>query len=335
MGLFKKKPTSDEAYSEENAYFMKSDITEFYDCRTGEKTSLSYQNAYLIGKEMYEKKYGKLVGTNLASIRSNLVLVYRDNEFKEKADQDLDPSDIGNVITLLGKNAWLTFHCWKHFKNSYRDKFGIPEQMIDNKKLKDFFTEYSAEENPYTRQPSKLILLNSMKKKIHNYLTEFRKEMYDEKSKGWNDFDITKEFLNIRKLMIDTSDPIPAYAWNLIDGNPFYRFFRICKNYMKWKNSLIVYKKVFRNIQNWESGTIFSDDKTLSNYEEELWINWNRIAKDFISAKNKISTMNGGLRWLKEEFGRHILERKSFYDLFTPDNELIISDDIIRSIDKL
>lgn len=335
IAIFKNKAVSNDVYSEKNAYFMDSDITEFFDVRTGERVSLSYQRAYQIGKDMYERKFGELEGAELSAIRSNLVQVYRDKNFKEKEDKDLDPSDIGNVITHLGKNAWLTFNCWTHFKKSYRIQFGIPDKIIDSEKLKDFFSEYSAEENPYTKKPTKLIVLNSMKKNIHAYINHLLKDMYDDKRKVWHDFDVVSQFVHIRKLMIDVSDPIPVYAWNLIDGNPFYRLFRVCKNYMLWKNSLMVYKKVFSSVCDWESGSLLLGDEVFSEYEEGLWVNWNRVGKDFLNLKNKIMTLNGGIRWLKGEFADHIQQRAKFYDTFTGENKLIISKNILKSIKKL
>ena len=102
-----------------------------------------------------------------------------------------------------------------------------------------------------------------------------------------------------------------------------------------FRYSLMVYKDVFKNICRWESGTLFSEDEILSKYEEGLWVNWNRIGKDFLVSKRKIMTLNGGLRWLKEEFSDHIRQRKSFYDQFSPENKLIFSEDIIESIEGI
>ena len=159
--------------------------------------------------------------------------------------------------------------------------------------------------------------------------------MYDENRKIWNDFDITHQFLQVRTFMIDTSNPIPTYVWNLMDGNPFYRIYRVCRDHMKRKKSLVVYKKVFKNVCDWELGTLFRDNEFQSKYEEGLWVNWNRVGKDFLSSKSTIKNINGGLEWLKEEFSDHIKLRKNFYDQFTQGNEHIISDDFIESIDRL
>jgi len=335
IGIFKKKSKSKKLYSEENAYFLNIEITNFFDDRTGKTFNLSYQKAYQIGKELYERKFGQLVGAELEVIKSNLLQVYSDITLEEKDDQDLDQSDIGNVITYLGKNAWITHHCWLYFKNSYRKEFGVSEEMVSEEKLRNFYSEYTFKDDQYSKNPSRLIHLNSIKKRIRSYVVDLINNMYDEKSDAWYDFDITHEFMQVRMLMIDISNPIPAYVWNLIDGNPFYSIYNVCRDYMKWKKSLIVYKNVFMNVCRWESGSLFSEDEVLSKYEEGLWVNWNRIGKDFISSKKKIIILNGGLRWLKEEFSEHIKQRKNFYDQFTPENKLIFSEDIIQSINNI
>jgi len=335
VSFFKKKSSSKNIYSEEDAYFSNINITDYYDYRTDKKNTLSYLKAYQIGKQMYEKKFGRLVGAELKTIKSNIIQVYNDDTLLEINDQDLEPSDIGNIITHLGENAWLTFDCWTNFKDSYRINFGVPEEMVSDAKLKDFFSEYSSKENRYSKKPSNLIILNSMKRKIRYYIDDLIKDIYDKKSKGWNDFDITHQFIQVRTLMIDSSNPIPAYVWNLIDGNPFYRIYRVCRDYMKWKNSLVVYKKVFKNVCYWELGTLFRENDFQSKYEEGLWINWNKVGKDFFSLKSTIKKIDGGLEWLKGEFSDHIKLKKNYYDQLTFNNEHIISDDFIQIIDGL
>ena len=329
------KSKTKKIYTEANAYFLSLDMTDFYDWLSAENFTLSYEEAYQIGKEAYEREFGPLVGVELKTIRSNLNQLYHDQTLEEKNDRDLDVPDIGNAVTYLGRDIWLKQHYWENFKNSYRKRFGIPKEIISEKSLKIFFNEYSFEESHISKGSSKLKLINKIKKTIRLYVDDLIKNVYDEKSKEWYDFDVTHEFTQVRKLMIDISDPIPAYVWNLIDGNPFHSIYRVCRDYMKWKHSLIVYKKVFKSVCNWESGNLFYDDDALSVYEEELWVNWNRVAKDFISSKNLIMTLNGGLRWLKGEFSTYIKTRKNFYDKFSPTNELVISNDIIQLVSNI
>jgi hypothetical protein len=333
--ILKKKSKTKKIYSEENAYFLSLDMTDYYDWSSAEKIKLSYEEAYQIGKEAYEREFGPLVGVELKTIRSNLNQLYHDQALEEKNNQDLEVPDIGNAITYLGRDIWLKRHYWENFKNSYRQRFGIPKEIISEKSLKIFFNEYSSKSIQNSERSSKLKLLNQIKKTIRTYVDDLIKNVYDEKRKEWYDFDVTHEFAQVRKLMIDTSDPIPAYVWNLIDGNPFHSIYRVCRDYMKWKQSLIVYKKVFESICNWESGYLLYNCKALSKYEEELWVNWNRVANDYISSKNLIMTLNGGLRWLKEEFRIYIKERKKFYDKFSTSNELVISDDIIQIVNSI
>jgi hypothetical protein len=335
IGIFERKTKSKKIYSEENAYFLNIDITDFHDYHSGEIISLSYQKAYQIGKELYENIFDKLVGAELAEIKSNLSHVYNDKTLEQKNDEELEPADIGNVITYLGKNAWITQQCWKYFRNSYREKFGVSEELVPEVKLKSFFREYSYDNHMQSTDLPKLALLNTIKKNIRSYIDELIKNVYDHKSKSWLDFDVTHEFTQVRMLMIDISNPIPGYVWNLIDGNPFYTIYRVCRDYMKWKKSLLIYKIVFKNVCHWESGSLFSEDEILSKYEEGLWVNWNSIGKDFLSSKNKIMTLNGGLRWLKEEFSEYINQRKTFYDKFTADNNLIFSREIIQSLNDI
>jgi hypothetical protein len=335
IGIFKKTSRANKTYSEENAYFLNIDITDFYDHRTGQKRTLSYQRAYQIGKDLYEAKFGRLVGADLSIIKTNLLQVYSDKTLEEKSDEELDPSDIGNVITYLGKNSWLIHQSWKFFENSYREKFGVPEEIVSDNKLKKFFREYSYDDQNLSKDSSRVVYLNHIKKVIRSYVDDLRSNIYDGEGNYWNDFEITHEFMQVRLLMIDISNPIPAYVWNLIDGNPFYTIYNLCREYMKWKKSLFVYKEVFNNVCRWESGNIFSEDEILSKYEEGLWVNWNKIGNDFLSAKNKIMTLDGGLRWLKEEFSDHIKRRRIFYDQFKPDNNLIFSENIIQSLDNM
>jgi hypothetical protein len=335
VGIFKKKSRVKRIYSEENAYFLNIDITDFYDYRTGEHKNLSYQQAYQIGKKLYERKFGPLVGSDLSTIMSNLMSVYSDETLEEKNEDEIDRSDIGNVITFLGKNAWVSHQCWEFFKSAYREKFGVPEQIVSEEKLRKFFKDYSYEDQLSAKNLYKLTALNEIKRTIRRYVDDLKKIMYNEKDDTWHDIDITHEFMQIRLLMIDISNPIPAFVWNLIDGNPFYHIYDVCRDYMKWKNSLNVYKEVFKNICLWESGRLFSGDEIISKYEEGLWVNWNRIGQDFISSKETIAALDGGIRWLQEDFSDHIRRRKIFYDQFTPDNNLIFSEDMVQSLNKI
>ena len=335
IGIFKKKSKTKRIYSEENAYFLNIDITDFYDYRTGEHKNLSYQEAYQIGKKLYENKFGKLIGSELSTIMTNLMSVYSDKTLEEKNEEEIERSDIGNVITFLGKNAWVSHQCWEYFKSAYREKFGVPEKVVSEEELRNFFKDYSYEDHISAKNLYKLEALNELKKTIRQYVDDLRKNMYNETNNSWQEIDVSHEFMQIRLLMIDISNPIPAYVWNLIDGNPFYQIYDVCRDYMKWRNSLLVFKEVFKNICRWESGTLFSGEEIISKYEEGLWVNWNRIGKDFISAKNTIAGLEGGLRWLQEEFSDHIKRRKNFYDQFTPDNNLIFSEDMVQSLNEI
>jgi hypothetical protein len=335
IGIFKKKKKIKKVYSEENAYFLDIDITDFYDYQSEKKIGLSYQEAYRIGKDLYEDKFGLLVGAELEDIKKNLLQVYSDKSLEEKSDEDFEASDVGTIITYLGKNAWILHQCWQYFKYTYREKFGVPEDLVSEEKLRNFFNEYTYEDQLQSKNLPKLYSLNEIKKNIRSYVVELIKFAYDEKKNGWREIDITHEFMQVRMMMVDISNPIPSYVWNLIDGNPFYSIYRVCSDYMKWKNSLDVYKEVFLNVCRWESGSLFSDDEVLSKYEEGLWVNWNRIGKDFLSSKDEIISNDGGLRWLQEAFSDHIKRRKIFYDQFTPDNNLIYSEDIIQALNDI
>ena len=332
MALFKKKSSSIKLYSEENAFFSNVDITDFFDYRVDKIFKLSYQKAYEIGKERYEKKYEALIGADLAQIKSNILEIYHDEYLHQKNDAELEAADIGNAITHLGENLWLANHQWGTFKNSYRTDIGVPEEIVNDDELKEFFSEYSSYENQFTKKPSKLKLLISMKKKIDLHIDDLVKDMYDAKRKKWHDFEITYHFLEVRKLMIDTASPIPEYVWNLIDGNPFYKIYRVCRDYMRWKKSLGIYNIVFKNICDWEIGTLFRNYESESKFENGLWINWNKVGKDFISSKSTLKKIDGGIEWLKEEFVRHIERRKYYYDQLTAGNEYIISDKLIEQI---
>ena len=55
----------------------------------------------LLPWDLHNEKFGRLVGAELKTIKSNIIQVYNDDTLLEINDQDLEPSDIGFIFWFL------------------------------------------------------------------------------------------------------------------------------------------------------------------------------------------------------------------------------------------
>jgi len=221
----------------------------------------------------------------------------------------------------------------KTLHEEYRES--LPASLLSDNELKDFMENYRWEYDDETGKLTKLLPVNQRKRLIKEFCDTLKEKIYDPQSKSWIDTDITHQFLQVRAFMIDMKNPIPAYVWNLINGNPFDRIYRIYKDYMKWKKSLQVCKKVFKNVCDWENGTIHRPDEDMSKFETPLWVGWGKIGNDFLSTKSFLKNEGGGIEWLKNDVRNYILLRAEFYKDFGRYTGYQIPDEMLVKYENL
>ena len=169
------------------------------------------------------------------------------------------------------------------------------------------------------------------------FFKPWKEKYYDKKTKTWSDFDIDRVYFQTRSLMLGKPDfPIPNYV-HLLDDRPFTYCWRLTRDYMKWKGTKRVTKKVFDNVVKWESGNIFKENER-ENKElyEPLWINWNDVGKVILQMRTKLKKEDkGGYDWLVSDVKDYILNRVSFYDRLGEDSNYKVREDLITKYEKL
>lgn len=306
---------------------------------------------YYYGKKLYENKFGELVGTPLRDVIKNLSELY---EY-----QYLENEDYNGIVQLVIRSMGMEYKRWnlwfyggKHMVSTNEGKEKVEEEgyemyfrrkvcksreIISDKDLIDFHTNYTYEIHLLTQKETRLAEVNKLKKFIYkDFCGHLEKNKYNKGTKTWSDFDINGVFLRVRVFMMNRKKPFPHYVWNLVSGNPFDRIYRICRDYMKWKGTKRTAQIVFDNVYKWENGNIFREGEPLKEYEYPLWINWNVVGKDFISMKTKLKKENkGGLEWLKDVVGGYIKSRVDFYSQFGAESQYFISENLLHKYDRL
>jgi len=95
-------------------------------------------------------------------------------------------------------------------------------------------------------------------------------------------------------------------------------------------------KTLFDNVCKWENGEIFREGEPNKEFETPLWINWNKVGKDFLSLKTKLKKDSPeGLKWLKETLGEYIRGRKEFYDQFGEESEYFIQVELLNKFKSM
>jgi hypothetical protein len=219
------------------------------------------------------------------------------------------------------------------------------DRIMPDKYWADFFINYDTLEYFYgnngrgINEPTSVQLIKNIKKLIReDFIDGLKKNKFNSDTKQWIDFDISHVFLQIRALMLTTGEAreFPPYVWQFSSGNPFDRVYRICRDYTKWKATFKTTKLLFDNVYKWESGKIFRENEENSKWEHPTFIEWKRVAKDFLSMKTKLKNENkGGMDWLKNDFSNYIKERAEFYSQFGEKSRFYIPDDIIEKCSQI
>ena len=327
------------------------------------KDEIRHKENYYYGKKIYEEKFGEIVNSPLTDVikkLSELIIdeYYEDDDYncriwyslelvgenykswetdfygvenKQRSKDELDEiKKYGGDIERIKEEE-------KGYKHYFRKEICKSTEIITDEELVEFHTEYFTETNSLTYRESRLVEVNKLKRIINKkFCIPHKEKHYNTETKSWSDFDINGIFLQIRSLMIVKKNPFPHYVWKLIDGNPFDRVYRICRDYMKWKGNKKTTQIVFDNVCKWENVGIFREGETQKEYEEGLWINWNKVGKDFLTMKTKLKKEGeGGLEWLKDEVGEYIKDRKNFYNSFGEESEYYISDELIGKFESI
>ena len=228
------------------------------------------------------------------------------------------------------------------YRWNYRGSFrGFPKSLITDEQLDEWFIEWCEVWNLLDRtqtHKSKGYYLKQVGKEIDNYSKLLKEQNYNTETKEWGDFDITHQFLQVRTFMINRKvEPIPSWIWNIRQGKgmkPFSSLFRVCRDYVKKKKSPQLVKNLFENVCNWENGCLFRDGEELKDYEEPLWIMWNRVGKEFLSMKTIMKKDDNGLDWIKNEVKDYILSKRDYYNQFNEKSEYIISNELIKKFEE-
>lgn len=340
LEIMKTLPIPSGIYSETN-------IKEFFD-----DNSLmdNVEENYYYGKKIYEEKFGEINDTPLSDVIKNLNDLYLTDYYKgDEIPYDFRVKNFiyrmgesykrWNVNYYGGKNIISTNDGMKEvieegYEKYFRKEICKSKEQITDDELIEYHMSYI--DNPSEKE-TRIIEINKLKRIVNKeFCVPLKESKYDKVKKSWDVFDINGVFLRVRGLMIDTKNPIPSYVWKLINGNPFDRIYRICKDYMKWSGTKRITKIVFDNVCKWENGEIFREGESQKEYEYPLWINWNKVGKDFLIMKTKLKKENqGGVDWLKNEVGGYLIERKKYYDSFGSESEYFISDELIEKFDKI
>ena len=297
------------------------------------------KKAYEYAKKVYENKFGKIINSPLSDIIKNLNEIYFTSiDYFYFPDGVPDTEDycltIENYLTNMGKQHLTSDDFWKEW---YSDKGKyIPKNLISLDEQKEFCSNYTDDLHCYNNSQTRYREIVKIKKVIREYCSEIKEKNYNSDTKMWKDIDVTKNFQYVRKLMINNESPFPHYVWKLIAGDPFERIYRVSRDYMKWKGTIEVAQHVFKNICNWENGEIFKYDEIYSKNEIPLWINWNKIGKDFISLKSKLKKEDGSnLNWLKGEVKKYIEHKVDFYKQFSENSPYYIQNELLQKFNSI
>ena len=330
-----------------------------YDKNEGDLENVKYwreeekkdKESYYYGKKIYEERFGEIVNSPLTDVIKNLSELIID-EYYEDDDYNFR---VWGKLQQVGKNhKWweVSYYGGKNpnlteeereeleedegYEKYFRREVCKSKEIITDEELVEFH-QNDGGSNDLTYRETRFNELSEIKRIINKKICIPQKEKhYDKETKSWSDFDINGIFLQIRSLMIVMKNPFPHYVWKLISGNPFDRVYRICRDYMKWKGNKKTTQIVFDNVCKWENGEIYREEEPSKEYEHPLWINWNKVGKDFLTMKTKLKKEGeGGLKWLKDEVGGYIKERKNFYNSFGEESEYYISDELIGKFESI
>ena len=238
-------------------------------------------------------------------------------------------------IYKIGRQYWMEDHRLKYFIRSVRNgEFNIRSIDLSDDDIKDYYVNYFNNENPYNYQKNLSDIVKKNKNIIDEYFQTIIDQYYDKYTKKWKDFDITRQFLQIRTFMMFSGNiPIPDYVWQLkYSRNPFIGLTNICFKYVNYKKSLPIVKTLFAEVKKWEKGEIFNDNEKQKRYERPFSINWNVIGDKFYKMKTWLKKTDGGIDWLKSDLFEYMKLRADYYK---GSGQLEIDEKLLNAINDL
>ena len=337
-----------------------------YGNKSTPRKNLSCEEGYNNGKKIYNKKYGSINGSNLFEVFNNLdslrmkyylgTLEYLTLEnydeyyskFNHLPEQYKLLSICFDRVIDLGCKYWEYDLWWNDMRKLWRIKYDINDQGVTDEEIRRFYVEYEGEMNLLTNNrnyPEDEKILSSISKggelrcynehsrirdDIIEYCEELRSNYYNEEEHTWKDFDIVKEFQYVMNRMLSTITDMDPDIWRISRSYPFFRIYRVIRDYMLYKKSFIILKEVFECIKKWEDGRLLNNDHNGFSHQKPMWIKWNIIWKDFFNSGKYLLFEDDGLDWLKEQVGSYLKEKQKFYNRFSgPKSEYHISDNTI------
>ena len=232
---------------------------------------------------------------------------------------------------------------WEYYEGQHHElkKICSNEEIISEYQMWDYHRNYYDVSSTYSLfgilDSRGQMWDESLRRMRDLFFKPWKEKYYDKKTKTWTDFDIDGVYLQTRSLMLGKPDfPIPNHI-HLLDDRPFTYCWRLTRDYMKWKGTKRVTKKVFDNVVKWESGNIFKEgERENKELYESLWIDWNVVGKVFLQMRTKLKKEDkGGYDWLVSDVKDYILNRVSFYDRLGEESSYKITEDLITKYEKL
>jgi len=333
MGLFS-KPKKEIKYSENGLFENILSIFEgstFYDNNLDKKTVASSKELYAYGVKTIQTQFGiNIFEVSLQELCEKAFELYDDT--CEDTIQINDMHDVQWQIYKIGRHYWTEDHRLAYFINSVRSgEFNVRSKDLSDDDIKDYYVNYLNNENPYNYKNNLSGILKKSKIVIDEYLQTIYNQFYDKYTKNWKDFDITRQFLQIRSFMILSGNfNIPDYVWQLkYTRNPFIELINICYKYVNNKKSFPIVKNLFNNITKWEKGELFNDDEKQKKFERPFSINWNIIGDKFYQMKTWLKKIDGGIDWLKSDLLDYM---KSRVDYYKESGQLEIDEKLLNAI---
>lgn len=339
MGLFsrRKKEKEELKYSENGLYNNVLGIFDgstFFDHNLGKNIVASSKDLYDYGVNTIQTRYGiNIFDISLQELCNKAFELYDDT-----SDNSIEINDMSQVqwqIYKIGRQYWMEDHRLKYFIRSVRNgEFNIRSIDLSDDDIKDYYVNYFNNENPYNYQKNLSDIIKKNKNIIDEYFQTITDQYYDKYTKKWKDFDLTRQFLQIRTfMMLSGNIHIPDYVWQLkYSRNPFIGLTNICFKYVNYKKSLPIVKKLFAEVKKWEKGGIFNDNEKQKMYERPFSINWNVIGEKFYKMKTWLKKIDGGIDWLKSDLFEYMKLRADYYK---GSGQLEIDEKLLNAINDL
>jgi hypothetical protein len=207
------------------------------------------------------------------------------------------------------------------------------EQVLPDHTIKEFCTYWLQDYNPYNPQETtRFHEVVERKRLVREFCDELRALKYNTESKTWLPFEIERQFCAVRKLLINHKQPFPEYLWNLVNGNPFDRIYRVCRDYAKSTKNVEIAKELFHAVVKWESGDLIPKEDARSSCDTNLWVNWNTIVKDILSIASLRKQDNYAS--LVHEISLHVHSQVEYYKSFGDGSLYAISLDTLSLIEE-